>query len=203
MNIQMREITTEQRNYISNYVTAFEAARASGNCTDKTIGYQAFTEVDSFIDFFILNVLANNIGVYGISTYLLKDKNTKLSMGSIWDFKLAFGNAVYGEVGATHVWAFQFNECCPANDWLVPFWWNRLIQVPLFVQKLQERWEQLPYTRLSITTILGKISINVDNLTRPGAASNNFWGETHRAEAAYSEYWLTDSVAWLNTAMLN
>ena len=47
------DITPEQKAYISSYVADFENALASDDFADPTVGYQAYIDTDSFIDFFI------------------------------------------------------------------------------------------------------------------------------------------------------
>ena len=132
------EITVEQKTYISTYVDSFEDALASDDFKDPILGYEAYIDVPSFIDFFILNELSNNIDGYRLSTYMHKDKSEKLKMGPIWDFNLAFGNAGYCEGSNVNVWAYKFNERCPDDFWLIPFWWKRLLEDPSFVMKLKE-----------------------------------------------------------------
>ncbi|NNE78280.1 MAG: hypothetical protein HKN31_14550, partial [Pricia sp.] len=137
------DITPEQKTYISTYMGQFEDALASDSFTDPDVGYAAYVDVDSFIDFFLLNELANNVDAYRLSTFMHKDKNDKLKMGPIWDFNLAFGNADYCSGGESNVWAYRFNERCPSDFWQVPFWWGRLLEDPEFVSQLQERWNVL------------------------------------------------------------
>lgn len=212
------DITTEQKNYISGYISDFENALQSPQFTDQTQGYQSYIDVDSFIDFFILNELSNNVDGYRISTYLQKDKNDKLKMGPIWDFNIAFGNADYCGGGSTNVWAYKFNERCSADFWLVPFWWDRLLQDPAFVTKLKTRWGELRATSLSNTAFLGKISDYEATLKNAGAVEsnfqkwdilsiyvwpNNFIGNSYNAEIGYLENWITTRAAWLDTAINN
>lgn len=212
------DITMEQKTYISTYVRNFENALASPQFQDATVGYQTFIDVDSFIDFFILNELSNNVDGYRLSTYLQKDKNKKLQMGPIWDFNLAFGNANYCAGGATDVWAYKFNERCSADIWLTPFWWNRLLQDPDFVAKLKQRWGQLRGSTLSNNTILGKITDYKTALTNAGAIDKNFkkwdilsiyvWpnnyiGQTYDAEIVFVENWVKARVSWLDQAISN
>ncbi len=118
----MEDITPEQKNYISSYISDFELALASDEFTSLDIGYSAYINVPSFIDFFILNELSNNVDGYRLSTWLVKDKNEKLKMGPIWDFNLAFGNANYCGGANTDVWAYKFNERCPGDFWVLSRW---------------------------------------------------------------------------------
>ena len=210
------EITTAQKDYISTYVANFENALASDNFTDPVNGYAAHIDVDSFVDFFILNELSNNVDGYRISTYLNKDKNGKLKMGPIWDFNLAFGNADYCSGGETNVWAYRFNERCPGDFWAVPFWWERLLEDPAFVTLVQERWNSLRGSTLSDATILSKVDAYVKTLNDVGAVKsnfdtwpifgtyvwpNNFVGNSHNDEIGYLKQWISNRTIWLDDAI--
>lgn len=208
------DITTQQKAYISQYVRDFERALASEDFMDPELGYQAYIDVDSFIDFFLLNELSNNVDGYRLSTFMHKDKNEKLKMGPIWDFNLAFGNADYCAGGATNVWAYKFNERCPNDFWLVPFWWNRLLEDPSFVTKLKDRWSILRSSAFSETMIQSKIDGYVATLTQNGVANanfttwqvlgtyiwpNNFVGNSYDEELTYLNNWIDDRLAWLDS----
>ena len=58
------DITTPERapqaQYIQNYMNAFWAALNAANYTDPALGYAAYIDVDSWIDYHILNVMAFN-----------------------------------------------------------------------------------------------------------------------------------------------
>ncbi len=207
------DITSQQKTYISSYVKGFENALASEDFKDPTVGYRSFIDVSSFVDFFILNELSNNVDGYRISTYMHKDKNGKLAMGPIWDFNLGFGNADYCGGEGTDVWAYQFNERCPGDYWSVPFWWYRLLEDPYFVSQLKERWNSLRGNVLSEANIKEKIvsyearlnesdAINTNfsiwNILGEYVWPNNFVGTTHTAERIYLEEWVADRVTWLD-----
>lgn len=208
------DITTEQKDYISNYVGEFETALASDSFTDEETGYARYIDVDSFIDFFILNELSNNVDGYRLSTYMHKDKNEKLKMGPIWDFNLAFGNANYCEGGSTNVWAYKFNERCPEDFWQIPFWWERLMEDPAYVAKLKARWNELRSNTLSNGAILGKIDTYTTTLNQSGAGDtnfglwpvlgiyvwpNNFVGNTYSEELGYLNSWVAERLSWMDT----
>lgn len=208
------DITPEQKAYISTYVTDFETALASDTFTDPALGYAAYIETASFIDFFLLSELSNNVDGYRLSTWLTKDKNEKLKMGPIWDFNLAFGNANYCGGDANNVWAYRFNERCPNDTWQIPFWWNRLLEDPAFVAQLQNRWTTLRAGVFSETNLYEKIDGYVSQLTTGGAVQanfsrwqvlgiyiwpNNFVGTSHESEIAYLKDWITMRLSWLDT----
>ena len=208
------DITTEQKTYISTYVSEFENVLASNNFSDPTVGYQAYIDMASFIDFFLLNELSNNVDGYRLSTYMHKDKNGKLKMGPIWDFNLAFGNADYCSGGETNVWAYKFNERCSSDFWQIPFWWGRLLEDPNFVNQLKNRWTNLRGSTFSEASILQKIDAYNDALTKAGAIDtnfskwnilgtyiwpNNFVGATYNEEKNYLKDWVSDRLSWLDS----
>lgn len=210
------DITPEQKEYITTYVTNFENALASPQFTDPVTGYAAFIETDSFIDFFLLNEISNNVDGYRLSTWLTKDKNEKLKMGPIWDFNLAFGNADYCSGGATNVWAYRFNERCSGDTWQIPFWWERLLEDPAFVSQLQARWATLRASAFSEDLILNKIDTYVAQMAASGSIStnfdtwpvigvyvwpNNFIGTTYTEEVNYLKDWISSRLEWMDGAI--
>ncbi len=212
------DITAEQRTYIQDYMADFENALAGNNFTDPDSGYLAYIETQSFIDFFLLNELANNVDGYRLSTWLVKDKNEKLQMGPIWDFNLAFGNADYCSGGSNNVWAYKFNERCSGDFWQIPFWWDRLLEDPAFVAQLQSRWQELRSTVFSDTAIDQKIDSYLETLTLSGAIvenfqkwdvigqyvwPNNFVGNSYNAELDYLRDWLFARLSWMDDALMN
>ena len=65
----------QQLNYIEQYVDSFEYALNGPNFTDTSIGYAKYIDVNSFIDFYIINELSKNIDGYRLSTYMHKDRD--------------------------------------------------------------------------------------------------------------------------------
>ena len=208
-----RDISDEQKNYIQGYMRGFEDAMASENFTSESEGYKKYIDVDSFIDFFILNEITRNVDAYRISTFMHKDINDKLKMGPIWDFNIAFGNADYCEGGLTNGWAYQFNEACPADGMLVPFWWDRLMQDPYFTNALEERWTSLRLNELSDINIMGIVDKLVGELEDSDAITqnfgkwlilgtyiwpNNFIGNRHSEEITYLKEWIEARLSWMD-----
>lgn len=209
------EITADQRNYIENYITEFEQTLNGPNFTDPRDGYQKFINVNSFIDFSIINELSKNVDGYRLSTFIYKDKDSKdekLYLGPIWDFNLAFGNADYCEGGETRGWAWDFNKICSGDHWLIPFWWRRLLRDPGYVLQYQNRWAELRQGIYSNETILNYIDSVAYILEEPQQRNytkwpilnehiwpNNYVGGTYANEINYLKNWITQRLAWLDT----
>tara|TARA_R110000868_G_scaffold37111_2_gene131301 strand:+ start:8824 stop:10176 length:1353 start_codon:yes stop_codon:yes gene_type:complete len=212
------EITTEQRDYISDYVASFEDALHSENFKDPVSGYLSYIDISSFIDFFIFNELANNVDSYRLSSYMTKDKNEKLKMGPIWDFNYALGNVDFCNAGSTDIWAYTFNERCGNHNQQVPFWWSRFMEDPIFVHKIKERWSELRstsfsesnfnemidnYTALLNTTKGEQRNFEVWDILGTDIHPNNFVGETHSEEIEYLKSWLASRLNWLDGSIQN
>ncbi len=207
------DIANEQKEYIQNYISDFENALASDNYIDPVEGYAAYIDVESFIDYFILNELAHNPDAYRLSTYMYKDKNEKLHMGPIWDFNIAFGNSDFCGGGETDTWVFNYNDTCPNDTWLVTFWWKRLLSDPNFSDQLKLRYNELRMTTLSVQNIYSKIDKHTQLLEDSGATFRNFnewdvlgnyvWpnrfvGSSYSQEVDYLKDWIQERISWLD-----
>ena len=213
------EIHANQKNYIKNYFYEFESSLASNNFKDPINGFRKYIDEDSFIDFFILNELSNNVDGYRLSTYLQKDRNEKLVIGPIWDFNLSFGNADYCGGERYDVWCFKFNERCLGDYWNVPFWWNRLLEDEKFVDKLKGRWNQLRLNILSDNNILTLIEEQYSFLNNETDIinrnfnkwkifgiyiwPNSFIGNNYYEEIDFLKNWIKERTKWLDESINN
>ncbi len=211
------DITVPQRTYIQDFIRAFEDRLAGPKFTDAVAGYRPLVDLQSFVDFMIVNEVARNVDGYRLSSWMYKVKDSKggkLHMGPVWDFNLAFGNANYCGGNSTTGWAYDFNQVCPDDFWFVPFWWERMREDPAFRELWQERWEELRAGPLSDA----RLDIVVDSLVNElgDAADRNFvrwpvlgtpvWpnafvGSDYASELDYLRGWIDDRMAWLDGAI--
>jgi len=150
------KIVPEQAAYIQAFVDSFETALASDEFTDPDLGYAAFADAPSFIDFFLLNELSRNVDGYRLSSFLYKDKNSnggKLHAGPVWDFDIAWGNANYCRGSDVTGWAYEFGDECGDDGNQIPFWWSRLLEDPNYAEAVRCRWNELRAGLLSIPTM--------------------------------------------------
>ncbi|MCB0845872.1 MAG: CotH kinase family protein [Bacteroidetes bacterium] len=208
------EITLAQRNYIRNYITRFEEVLAGRNFLDPDSGYRRFIDVNSFLDFIIMNELGRNVDGYRLSTFLHKERDSrggKIRMGPIWDFNLAFGNANYCTGPETAGWVLNFNTYCPQDGWTINRWWDRLLSDKWFTDQLIQRWKDLREKTLSNDSLLWEFDRLTENLDGPQTRNfqkwrilgeyvwpNAFIGSTHTEELEYLRFWLLDRVAWMD-----
>ena len=210
-------INNEQKEYIKNYINEFEESLSSDQFQDPVLGFRKYIDDESFIDFFILNELSNNIDGYRLSTYLHKDRDQKLKIGPIWDFNLSFGNADYCGGERYDVWCFKFNDRCLGDRWNIPFWWNRLLEDENFVIKLKNRWIDLRGSILSDNNILSIVDEKYSFLKNESNIANNnfnrwkifgiyiwpnsFIGNNYYEEIDFLKTWIKNRTKWLDESI--
>ncbi len=208
------DILPEQRDYIENYLHAFEAALAGPNFADPVLGYRPYVELLSFVDFLILNEISKNVDGYRLSSYFSKERDSrggKIQMGPVWDFNIAFGNADYCNSWTTTGWSFNFNFVCAEDFWAIPFWWRRLREDYAFRELLAERWTSLRAGLLSTPQIHQRIDSLVTEMGEAPQRNfkrwpvlgeyvwpNAFVGNTYEEEIIYLKNWITDRMEWLD-----
>ncbi len=212
------DITSQQKNYIRDFMSTFESSLNSTSYADPVIGYARYIDVTSFIDFYIANEVSKNVDGYRLSTYLHKQKDSdggKLIMGPIWDFNLGFGNADYCTKGNPEGWVTNFNTLCNGDFWLIPFWWNRLNQDAGYRSKMAARWTALRADKFQTSKIINYIDslytvLNAEsqqrNFQRWPVLGTYVWpnyyvGSSFQDEVAWLKTWITNRLNWMDANM--
>lgn len=207
-----------QKAYIQDYITDWEVALKSPGFTDPINGYKAYIDVASFIDYFLLTELSKNVDGYRISTFLHKQRFSeggKLVAGPLWDYNIAWGNANYCQGGNTTGWEINFNSICGGSGALQnPFWWNRLLDDPLYANDVNCRWAALRQSTLSDAALFQFIDSMANLLEIPAQRHyqkwpilgnyvwpNNFIGQTYQEEITYLKNWIGERTAWMDANM--
>lgn len=210
------DITVQQKNYIQDYVYDFETALKATNFTDTLNGYRKYAIETTFIDYFLVNEISKNVDGYRLSTFVHKERDSKggkLRMGPVWDYDIAWHNADYCGGDVTSGWAYQFP--CPDDYWQVPFWWNRLLQDPLYKSRLKCRWQYLRQTTLSnqwfdsyIDSIAAQLNeAQVRNFTTWPILGIYVWpnpwpyATTYQGEVEGLKNWVHSRLTWLDVNM--
>lgn len=199
------EMSDTQKAWIQNYMSEFEAALAGKDFKDPERGYPKYIDTDAFIDHFIINELFRNIDGFRNSTYMYKDRDSKLTMGPIWDFNLSMGNASFNDGWKTDGWLIYTNP--------VPFWWDRLLQDKNFTRKLAKRWKALRKDTLATSKLLDEIDRTAEFLSEAQKRNFQRWsvlgprgfGNPTRGLATYQQEvksiktWLQARLKWIDT----
>ena len=164
-------ITQEQKEYIQGYIHDFETALLTDDFTSESRTYTDFIDLPSFVDYFILSELCRNVDAYRLSTYLQKDREGKLAMGPIWDLNIGYDGG--GRVPLDG-WVIHYNDYVDRDAWMMPFWWPRLMEDPLFRSAIKNRWVDLRSGILSTGAMLGMVDDAADYLKGNGAIQRNY-----------------------------
>ncbi len=165
------QITAAQKNYIQDYIHRFETALLTDDFQTELRTYTDYIELSSFVDYFILNELVRNVDGYRLSTFLVKERSGKLKMGPVWDLDIGYDS---GDRVPRDGWVIDYNQYVSQDAWMVPFWWPRLMEDPVFRTALKERWSSLRTGVLSNAAVLNMVDGAVDYLQNNGAVTRNY-----------------------------
>jgi hypothetical protein len=194
----------EQTSYISNYTDTAENALFASNFTDPTLGWRAYFDEASAVNFYIVNDLMGNVdgGAFYSSDYLYKSQdNPLIYMGPVWDFDISSGNVNYKGI---------VNPTAPYMQITAP-WYERWFQDPGFKKDVISQWNALKNNGVFNTWLA---SINAEASTLQQSQANNYsrWpvlGEevfpnpeaagTYTGEVNYLVDWLTVRMGYFDS----
>ena len=206
------DIVDEQKDYINNYITDFELLLASEAYNDPDAGYYDQVNLESFIDVSLMSEISKNVDAYRLSAYMYKDKDSedgRLTMGPIWDYNLAFGNADYYAGWDPMGW--QMDADLGEDYFQIPFWWYRIWDDETFRNAFNQRWQELRQTVFSEEYIMNMIDstiavideAQVRNFQRWPILDEYVWpnayvGGSYENEIDYLTDWITDRLEWID-----
>lgn len=213
------DIPQEQRDYITNYITEFEATLFGENFADPENGYAKYIEVDTFVDYILAQEFYKNRDGFRSSTWMSKDRGGKLRMGPVWDLDIGFGYFSFN--GFQNHEGFYLNR--EKKDLSHSPWTDRLFEDPAFVEKVIARWKQLRQGPFSTDVINGYIdqaanelkTAHVRNFVRweslgktllPDIRFLMFLGphpDSWQGEVEYLREWVGDRAAWIDANIDN
>ena len=126
-------LTEELKKSINQDFSDFEKALYSYDYDHKKYGYGQYMDVQSFVDYFLLNELTCNYDAGWMSTYMYKDLDGKYRM-CVWDFNSACDNYQESMMASNH---FEMQNC---------LWYVMLIKDEDFTDRLASRYRQLRKT---------------------------------------------------------
>ena len=209
------DIVPEQEEYIQNYIDDFENIMLSSNYADSITGYPSRMNVESFVDFILVQELAKNVDAYRLSTYIYKDKDSidnRLTAGPVWDFNHGFGNCDYGQTWEPENWLLEYN---PEGGDQMSFWWELLWQDENFRAKVSDRYSELRSNIFSESHIFEIIDNSVVDMGE--SINRNFlkwpvlgiylWPnfqvfDTYEEEILYLKSWISQRLSWMDSQIL-
>ncbi|MBO5706400.1 MAG: CotH kinase family protein [Bacteroidaceae bacterium] len=195
------EVGGEKYNYLVAFFKDADAALFAKDFTDPTSGYAKYIDVESFVDWYLINEITKNAdAIYFTSCYMNLARGGKLKMGPLWDFDLAFGNYVMDK-------ELVVND--PEGFWILEHvhWYIRLFEDPNFVQRVKERFNYFYSNREQIFSILHERSIYlkeyiyIENIEWQQLCNNQYTKELvlehYSNESLALEKWLEHRFDWL------
>jgi spore coat protein CotH len=189
---------------IKSYVIQTENVLYSKEFDDPFNGYSKYIDVDSFVDWYLINEISkNNDAIFFSSVYMNYVQGGKLKMGPIWDFDIAFGNINYNN-----------NEKIDGFYVKNAPWIERLFQDKSFVEKVKSRYNYF-YSNKNI--IIDKLNYYSEQLAQARFNNENIWkilgkyvwpnnvtfnsswsSSPFKEEQNYLNSWISDRMDWLN-----
>lgn len=163
-------LTPEQLDYIQKDLSRFEKALYSLDYDHPKLGYRAYIDVGSFVDYMVLNEFFQNTDAGIFSTYLNKPVGGKLSMGPVWDFNNALDNYMDATRDGT---GFTFPN---------RVWYHMLLKDPWFTKQVIQRYRQLRGTVLSEEYLMSYVDDTVAYLGDAVERNFSVWGYTFQPE---------------------
>lgn len=159
------DLTQVQREWIENDISKIEEVLYSDNFSDSKEGYAKYIDVDSFVDYFIINETVMNNDAGNLSTYAYKELGGKLQL-TVWDFNNAYDNYQWFRQDYTQFF-MQSNS-----------WYDKLLTDRAFVDRIVKRYEELRGTVLNTEHFYNLIDEGQKELGE--AINRNFavWGYT-------------------------
>ena len=198
------ELTAVQRGWIKDFVNRFEEVLYGPDFTNKTSGFRAFIDEDSFIDYHLLTEVSKNVDSFRFSTFYYKDRGGRLNMGPVWDWNLSFGNANGKQGWLPEHWLW------PQLDDQQYSWFRRLFEDADFAQRYVDRWAQLRTNVFATSNLLTRVDQLADLLQEAqernfdkwdilGKAINPNWfvGDSYEEEIEWMKGWITNRLAWI------
>ena len=169
-------------------------------------GYSSVIDIDSFIDWYLLNEIAKNVDSKSFSSiYLYYDPADRLlHMGPIWDFDIGFGNLNYDSCDDyTGFWVFDGK------------WFSRLLTDPSFRKKVKDRFDEVKASvyetintwtqkQSELLSISARLNFTIwDTLGSFVAVDPDGYEErtTYQSEVDYFIEWTNNRLEWLSEEM--
>ena len=132
-------------------------------------GYSKTIDVDSFVNYFLINEFTSNYDAGNYSTYIYKGTNGKYRM-CVWDFNNAFDN--YQEQAIDHETFLLYES----------LWFNMIIKDKDFTERVIKRYHELRKTYFSDDYLNNYIDETIAYLD--DAIDRNFekWGYTFESD---------------------
>ena len=196
------EITQDTADLIESDIRNVEDVIYSATFDDEVNGYRKYIDVESFIDWYLVNeITKNRDAIFYSSCYMYFDQADQLyHMGPIWDFDLSLGNITYDNCDKTYGFYVKNAK-----------WISRLFEDPAFVDAVKARWNE---KKEEFENLFAFIDTRVDDLSDARVANFEKWPVndqwrfspsqgSYEAEIDYLKTWYANRLDWLDANINN
>lgn len=159
-------LTPSKYEYIKKHTSEFERMLYSDKFNDPLVGYNKYIDVESFVDYYIINEFFKNTDAGLLSTHIYKDYEEKIKAGPVWDFNRSLGNH-NSDIGKPYDYESFFMNQRP--------WFDRLMKDVNFANKVVYRYKKLRKTYLSDEHLLNLIDETVVLMGDSAKRNFNKW----------------------------
>ena len=156
------EASSEEFESARELVQNFEDALMGDDFADPEHGYAQHIDLDSWVDWYLIEELMLNADAFISSTYMSVGADGKLRLGPMWDHDLTFG---------------QGSGVGPEQRYIGQRWWHvwivRMLSDPAFVDRLRARWLEL---RPMVEAAQQRVAVLAPYLSAAAAESHKRWG---------------------------
>ncbi|MFC7336599.1 CotH kinase family protein [Haloferula chungangensis] len=200
------DVTPQQVAYLQDYLREFEAALNGPRFTDPELGYAAYIDVQSWVDFHVVQEFTKEVDSFRFSTFYYKDRNGKIACGPLWDFDRSFGNTNASGEDLPEGW--HGGGLGERGEF-----WARLFEDPDFMQLYIDRWQELSESILNESFLFPVIDAMAAEVNE--AKDRNFepvgpWPlanvtRSHLVFPSYDEHveylkeWIGDRMRWVGS----
>jgi len=193
------EIGAESQAGIVSFLAAWESAVMGDSPADPDNGILAYVDLDSAVDFVILEEFFKNNDAYYLSVHAWRDDGGRVHFVP-WDLDLSLGQPSYND-----------NE--NPESWILhrPAFISVMAALPQFRPRLQERWTELRQGPLATEAVLGRIdgyqatmgAAIAENFEIWPIGSIDFWGylyvvDSYAEEDARVRSWIEARLEWMD-----
>lgn len=194
-------VSPAQHDYIQQYVTAFENALYSEQFTDPDKGYKKYFDVDSYVNYYLINEILGNPDMYW-STYMYKDRDDgRLYSGPIWDFDLACNDDE--RIGDATL------KLMRDHAYYHEIWGDRLMEDPALRKAVTKRWNAIKDQINTLPELVNKLQkqlalsgqrnvIRWPELLKDKIHLNPYIPSSYEDEVDHLKTYLQTRLPWLN-----
>jgi hypothetical protein len=203
INIKDPDLTEHgpKSEYIKRFVLDFEDALFGNNFKNPYLGYRKFIDVNTVVDWFIINEIAKNVDARWFSSiFFYKAPGENIKMGPIWDFDLGFGNVNYADSEYPEGWWVKNNP-----------WIDRMCEDPYFTSLVKERYQYFREHEAYLYDIMDETSAYFsksmeENYERWPTMGQWVWPNpvvynTYEQELNYLKNWISERLQWMDSAV--